>query len=267
LLKRDVLVFASGMDMGLHSKEGIESHKTGQAERFVKPITDQFHPNLVRQLQELKKNTEKLSGQLYSQAVVLNAVADRIIRLATLYYSQRVPSTLGSFKWYIDAKDPKKITTYESLWRDIVAPFLQTKSMSEPLEQLNGADYSSFNRFYRENTEVPAHLRPHVENPSEPFRSFYVSEVIREHLRFPKSDRYSGIQLADIIANAIRRACNGSLSEAGWANLGKLMVQSKKGTHSFQLLALGPGPTSVEAPYAGVVKKFDRDSKAMLLPD
>jgi hypothetical protein len=135
--------------------------------------------------------------------------------------------------------------------------------LKEPLVQLEGEDYSHFEKFYWETTEAPAHLK----DPTKPFKAFSANRVLKDHLRFRTSERHCGLQLADIVASGIRRACNGTLQIAGWRNLGKLMVQNEVGHHTLECMALGPGPRKHTVPYAGIVKIFDRDAKQMLTPD
>jgi hypothetical protein len=77
---------------------------------------------------------------------LLTEVVSRIMRLATLYYAQRIPSTLGRFVWRVDAKD-KAPTNHERLWAEIVKPLLQTMSLQSPQLTLIGADYSACERF------------------------------------------------------------------------------------------------------------------------
>lgn len=68
-------------------------------------------------------------------------------------HSQRKPNCLGLFNWSIDAKG-KVITEYESLWKDIVMPYVQTKSLSDPFQFTEG-DYSFMERFF---VELDAHI-------------------------------------------------------------------------------------------------------------
>jgi hypothetical protein len=61
-------------------------------------------------------------SQLYVQAAALTQLVQHVLHASTLYYAQRIPKTIGSFKWRVDAKDIV-VTNYEKLWREIVGPF------------------------------------------------------------------------------------------------------------------------------------------------
>lgn len=166
LLKRfDVIVIAACLDMGLHTKAGIEAHKNEQAECFLEAAQG-TKPEMRRDLEDLSARIRALSNQLYAQAMVLNEVVRKTYLSSTLYYVQRIPSTLGSFKWRVDAKDTA-ITNYEKLWMKIVLPALQTHSLREPMVQLKGADYSAFSKFEKTLPEPPLYLKVHA-NGSTP---------------------------------------------------------------------------------------------------
>ena len=83
------------------------------------------------------------SYPLYVQAILTIELIANVLQKATLYYAQRKPNELGRFKWVIDAKD-EAITPYEDLWSKIVLPFLESRSLSEPIRLLKQADYSAF---------------------------------------------------------------------------------------------------------------------------
>src|SRR5450755_1535772 len=96
-----------------------------------------------------------VSVQLYAQFVLLTTLVQSVLESATLYCVQRTPRTLGSFTWRIDAKDTQ-VTPYEKLWQQMVGPMLEYRSLSAPLCQLEGADYSAFNRYCGEAPKPPA---------------------------------------------------------------------------------------------------------------
>ena len=71
LCKHDVIVKACIIDMGLHLESQITKHKINQAKAIIENVTSKFHPNFVKGLNDLKARLEKLSNQLYVQAVML----------------------------------------------------------------------------------------------------------------------------------------------------------------------------------------------------
>jgi hypothetical protein len=105
LLRRfDVLVFAACVDTGVNTTAMVEAHKHGQA-AFLRAITPKMSPELTAHVRSLADRTRSLSNQLYVQWLLLQEIVAEALRWSTLYYVQRIPKTLGAFKWRTDAKD------------------------------------------------------------------------------------------------------------------------------------------------------------------
>ena len=262
----DVFVAACGIDIGGHTDAQITTHKQGQAASITKHLTPEHHPNLVRQLGELGERYLKLSNQLYAQSVLLTVLVLSVIRIATLYYCQRDPFTLSHFRWVIDAKSDK-LTNYEDLWSTVVMPFCEWDSLSKPMDFLEGGDYSWFDRnFDLGITSAPKHLQPFIKNErqNEPFHAFDVKKVLSEHRSFGSSKKKLGLQLVDIVVNAIRRALHGNLQVSGWRDLGRLMVSPEKGKNAMKMLALHNDAARIPIAYSGIIKHFDKMSKPMV---
>lgn len=268
LSRYDVIVSACCIDMGLHSDAHILVHKQGQANAMTKNLTPKHHPNLVRQLEELAVRIEQLPNQLYVQLCVLSELVDSVIRVTTLYYCQRVPSTLSSFRWVIDAKGGK-VCEYEDLWSTIVMPMLQSSSLINPMISLKEGDYSSFDRKFDVTIPAPPeYLMPHIQHdkPVEPFHCCDVKKIMSEYLAFESSENNMGVQLADIVTNAIRRALHGNLQIDGWRDLGRLMVETEKGKNTLKMLVLHKAAVRKGQPYGAIFRHFDKQSKPMLSP-
>jgi len=262
----DVFVTAFGIDIGVHTNGQITAHKQGQAANVTKHVTPEHHPNLVRQLEELRERYLQLSNQLYAQSVLLTVLVQSVIRIATLYYCQRDPFTLSRFRWIIDAK-ADNLTNYEDLWSTVVMPFCESDSLSKPMAFLEGGDYSWFDRnFNGDMATAPKHLQPFrkKEKQNEPFYAFDAKKVLSEHRSFKSSKKNLGLQLVDIVVNAIRRALHGNLQVNGWGDLGRLMVSSEKGKNAMQMIALHNDVVPKPMPYGGIIKHFDKLSKPML---
>lgn len=262
----DVFVTACGIDIGIHTDDQITTHKQRQTENITKHVTPEHHPNLVRQLEELRERYYQLSNQLYAQSVLLTVLVQSVIQIATLYYCQRNPFTLSCFRWVIDAKDDN-LTNYEDIWSSVVMPFCESKSLSNPIAFLEGGDYSWFDRkFNADMATAPKHLQPFIkkERQNEPFHAFDAKKVLSENRSFKSSDKNLGLQLADIIVNAIRRALHGNLKINGWGNLGRLMVSPEKGHNAMQMVAMHHEAIPNPLPYGHVIKHFDKISKPML---
>ena len=262
----DVFVTACGIDIGVHTDAQITAHKQMQAANTTKHVTPEHHPNLVRQLEELKDRYLKLPNQLYSQSVLLTVLVISVIRIATLYYCQRDSFALSHFRWVIDAK-ADSLTNYEDLWSTVVMPFCESESLSRPMVFLEGGDYYWFDRSFRVDIKVaPKHLQPFrkKERQNEPFNPFDAKKVLSEYRSFESSKENLGLQLADIIVNAIRRALHGNLQVTGWGDLGRLMVSPEKGKNAMQMVALHNEGVPKPMPYGGIIKHFDELSKPLL---
>ncbi len=266
LLRRfDVIAFADCIDVGLHSDEGIQTHKSEQGDALDRSAARVTSPTLSGQIRDLANRVRGLPNQLWAQAVVLTEVVDRVVRHGPLYYAQRIPATLGAFRWRIDAKG-SDVTPYERLWADIVKPVMQTRSLEVPTPSLIGADYSAFAPFVDVMPEPPAHLRDHLPegNRAGPFHFTDLNRMMAD-LRFRSSDRLAGLQIADMVASAITRACNGKMARAGWSGVGRILLQNEKGRHALRLIALQDEIAgSQPAPYAGVVRCCDESAKRIL---
>jgi hypothetical protein len=196
------------------------------------------------------------------QAVLLTSLLEKVLQVATLYYVQRIPKTLGAFRWRIDAKDVTA-TPYEKLWQEVVGPFLQSRSLTSPLQSMEGADYSAFSRFSGEMPQAPEYLRAHVQKPQSRF-SYLDLDAVLSDLRFCASHRTSGIQIVDMLAAGIRRACNGSLTATACKGLGRLMATPERGYDCVRFLALEDfnQPT---LPYTRIVKEWNRESRRLVI--
>jgi len=264
----DVLFEATTIDMGLQNEERISRHKEAQAQAITAKLTPAHKPSLVKDLEAIQTKLRKLSNQLYVQFVLGSSLIARVLQNATIYYVQRQPNELGQFLWIIDAKD-ESLTPYEDLWLDLIRPSLMSKSFTEPLPMLQGADYSAFQKFLKILPAVPEYLRGEIPNES-PFESIDLGKILEE-IQFKKSEEEPGLQLVDVLSNALRRAMNGNLDRQGWEMIGCLMVGPEKGHNVISMVDL----TSVESwvmkkgqvPYTGVAELTDKLAKPMLSPE
>jgi len=226
LLERfDVILKIATIDIGMHLPDEIAAHQQFQAAKLTENLGPEHRPALRNQVEELQRRLSDLPMQLYVQATVMTQAADSLIQTATLRYGFTAPEELSAFKWVIDAKDDKR-TEYEDLWLTLVSPWLQSNSLRDPLIQVEGGDYSCFIRSNRPDLpEPPSHLKAAVRHADGAFRSTDIKMIMQEHLAFENSSFSRGLQLADILASAFRRGCNGHLNRRGWRNLGRLMIQ------------------------------------------
>ena len=160
-----VLFEATVIDVGLHSVEGLELHRTDQASAFDKNRRIAVHVSMQRDLKQLQERLEALPLQLYVQSVLTFELVHSVINNASLYFAQRKPEELSIFNWVIDAKQfSKPITPWEDWWLTVIPAMLQSKSARKPFKKLEGADYS---HFARSETEWQERGFPGQETPKD----------------------------------------------------------------------------------------------------
>lgn len=247
------------MDMNLSDDADIDHHKSMQAEGLTVNLTDEHHPRAIKAAWELRRSLERMSRQLYAQSVALTDVAWKSFQNGQLYFCQRFPGELARFRWVIDAKDKMGITSYEEWWRTSVKPLLQSRSLRDPLGMLQGGDYSAFHRNFP-SRPIPAYLRPHTDHPKH--WGGDLTAVFGREMEFATSETHIGIQIADVLTNALRRALSGRLQPEGWRSLGKLIVHRRDG--AIELINLGPREGRVRTPYSEVVIQLNSTGRSML---
>jgi Protein of unknown function (DUF3800) len=261
----DVLFEATAIDMGLQRNEAIGRHKEAQAQNITKNITPDHQPSLVQDLEAIQARLRQLSNPLYVQFALGAALLAKVIQDSTLYYVQRCPQELGDFRWVIDAKD-KIVTDYENLWLEMICPSLMSKSFDKPHILLRGADYSAFQKYIGMTPSVPQYLRGVLKDEA-PFEYTEIGKILGD-VKFRNSDEELGIQLVDILCNALRRAMNGNLQRQGWETLGCLMVGAEKGQNVIRMVDLTATSSWVikreQVPYSAVVELTDKIAKTML---
>lgn len=262
LRRHQVLFEVSAIDVGAHADGAIAAHQAEQAVRFPKQLTAKHHPNIHEAVRKLQERLQRMSAPLYAQSQVTIDVVDRVIRHSTLYYCQRIPEELGAFHWVVDAKNPGGVTAWEDWWSYVVMPALQSKSLREPLTMLKEGDYRHFERF---NTTMGDHLKPYIESGKDSEEAGDVGLIIREHFRF-SSEPEPGLELADIMTNAVRRAMTGHLGRSGWEDIPRLMIHRKQHYVRVLALQLTQPLRATSWPYMPVLKHFETGGKNMLAP-
>lgn len=257
----DVLLLVVAIDMSAHSEAGIKAHQADQCRKIRAGLQPSMRSELVALIDGLANRLESLPTQLYVQSVLLTRLVEHTFKFSTLYYSQRIPKTLGAFAWRVDQKDVVR-TPYETLWRDIVGPFLQARSLISPLPLATVGDYSFMRPFMGTLPEAPAFLRQGVSNPEQTFEYCEFTAVL-ENLKFADSRYSTGIQLVDMLAAGVRRACNGTLQPPGWKGLGRLMPKPEAGTNCVRLIALERSKND-DIACQSVIMQWDRETRDIL---
>jgi hypothetical protein len=262
----EVIFEVTAIDMAMQSNSGITKHRLATADNITKN-TNGCHPNVVKQLEDIKKQFQSLSNHLYVQSWCTCVFMYTVLQYSTLYYAQRKPKELAEFYWTIDAKH-KEITPYETLWLDVVLPFLQSKSLRDPFIGLKEANYSYFEKYCEVMPETPEHLKKATETES-PFPCVHINDIYKKNLSFEESKDNLGLQIIDILTTSIRRAMNGNLQFNGWREIGCLMVQSRVGAQEIKLIDLcgekHPKYKREKPPYWMVIPVTKRLSRQMLV--
>jgi hypothetical protein len=113
---------------------------------------------------------------------------------------------------------------------------------------LEGADYSHFEKFQ------------HVDKDGGEYTDL---SLLLKDLRFSSNNEF-GLELVDILTNAVRRAFVGNLGIEGWGGIVQTMIHRKQ--HYITLIRLDgvSRPPDEQPYYAHVVRHFWSGGKQML---
>jgi hypothetical protein len=221
-------------------------------------LTEEHHPIVRRELFALRTQLEEMSHQLYVQSVLTFDVIARVLRHATMYYVQRLPRELASFFWVVDAKDPSNVTPWEEWWSWAVKPMLQSKFLREPMWHLVGADYSHYDRRFR--ITPSEYIKERIQDPKAT-EAVDLKKMLSENIRFSSTSE-PGLELADILTNAVRRAMVGNLQFEGYKDLPNIMVHGK--SHYIQLVSLVKSQSIINPSYMPLLNHFSHGAKTMV---
>ena len=260
LLNLDSILFISGIDLGQQKLSEIIEHQATQATKIRANKPRMIYEDGRASIESLASRIEQLSPQLYTQFVAQIDLLDQVYRATTLYYSQRIPATIGSFRWRIDEKNSVR-PLFEETIRHMAPALLQSKSLEEPGIFVEGFDYSHYERAfgYRQD-EIPKYLQ---EETGIEIKSASNLGKILSDFSFVRSHDLPGVQIADILASAYRRALRGEFQDnVGIAHLlGALTVQRATPEPSIHLITL-----SEEMPASGVALEVAQTAKKAAKP-
>ncbi|HEU0144138.1 MAG TPA: DUF3800 domain-containing protein [Nitrososphaera sp.] len=234
LLQRyDALVEINAIDLGMHTEQDITSFKNNSTNIMFGWATPN-HP-LKERLIEIAEAYKRTSNQLFVEEFLMLTLIPRIILHSVNYYARRIPKELTSFHWVIDAKEII-LTEFERAWSDVIFPSIEFQSKTEPFFKIEGGDYTYFDKFLTRDDKVLDKLVPGASLPKEEIAGLKLEELLGRSFKFQDSKDKLGLQLADIIANAIQRAFNGRLRQDGWEKIGTLMISRDEQIIPFILL-------------------------------
>ena len=262
LSRLDALAFASCIDLGTQNPAVILAHQSAQVQKIRANGPRMIHEEGRAMIEDLASRVERLSPQLYTQMIVQTDLLDQVYRAATLYFSQRVPATLGTFRWRIDEKNPNR-PIYEQTLRHIAPPILQSMSVTQPALFVREFDYSHYERAFRYAPgEMPTYLQEATGIEMESGSN--LGKILRD-FDFVRSHDVLGVQIADLIASSFRRLLRGEfVDNLGIARkLGRLTVERARDEPSIHLISLS-GQKTAEDNAAETIKEVDRAARAML---
>lgn len=253
----DLMIGVDIIDLGLTSEEVVEKHRAAMATTHANSVTGsktntQFSRDIIA----------SLSLPNYVQMLSVSALIYKTLDVLINYYAQRFPQELGDFQWVFDAKDSTKVNDYEKTLTKVVQPLVQTYCLDDPLRSVDGFNYSHLNKYLIEEKYV---LEQYKKNKSNNSTFISISEVMQD-MHFAQSHAHLGLQIADILANCVRRAISNRLQFNGWKYLSSLIVRRNKSPIS---LTRFDGLMELKAHtfVADFVNYFQSAGKQMIVPD
>ena len=249
LARNEAVVEITALDLAAHTTTGVSRFRDQLVDEMTARLP-RFNTVAQRELREAIVQIRKTQVPLFLQAMATFDMLSNIIRHVPLYFAQRRPKELASFSWVVDGKDPAKITDWEIWWSWYARGALATRSKSDPMPTLEGADYTYYNRFAgrdEHGNKIGTDLN-----------------LLLSNLRFA-AEPEPGLELVDIVTNALRRAMTNRLSFAGWSEIPQLMIHRRHQYISLMLLE-GASKEPQHPPYENVVGYFRFGGKSMLSP-
>lgn len=234
----EATLYITAIDLGHQGAEAILVHQNRQVESVRANRPNMLHAEGRASIDDLSGRLERLSPQLYAQMVAQIDLLDQVFRMATLYYSQRLPATLGSFRWRMDEKNSAR-PSFEQTLSHMAPALIQAKSLRDPGIFVEGFDYSHFDmRFRNAPQDIPAYLQ---ESAGHTIESAVNLGAIWRDSKFVRSHDVPGVQVADILASAWRRVLRGEFEDNDGVAflLGGLMVQRQSPNPPIHLISLG----------------------------
>ena len=223
LLRKNGAIFSASMiDLAAHTPDDIAGHRERRRASLATNLTEGHTPELRAGVAALQDRMAGFADQLYVQGAVMIDLLYRIMQDMIVYHCQRFPKELAEFHWVVDAKDPAVVTNWEDWWSKTLVIWLQAMSLEKAGAMLPGGDYRHFRRFIFD--ELPAYLRDVAPAGDRTYGAGVDLQLMYgESFRF-SSEPEPGLELVDIVTNALRRGLVGNLGRAGWLTLRALMV-------------------------------------------
>ncbi|WP_155768744.1 DUF3800 domain-containing protein [Burkholderia diffusa] len=260
------IAFSVAVDVSLHRRDEIQHHQQLQVAKIRKNVDHMVYEGGRKAVTDLADKIGALPLQLYTQLALQAELIHTVVKYAPVYYVQREPATLAHFRWRVDQKD-RIPNPYENAFKSILPGVLQTKSLRDPMIVLEGEDYRHFKRFEYEPGTEPNYLKEtyglDVDTGSGNVAN--IGKMINDDFKYVDSQKFSGVQVADLIASGVRRVLRSNFDspESVALALGMNMLQAPKGETTVRLLSLDQeGLTNEKA--TAFVQLMNRYSRPLL---
>ena len=255
-------LFAVATDSSFNSNELVIAHKEGQVKNILSSVPQMKYEEGKEALKYLASQINSVSPQLYIQLTCQVQLMSSVVDRAINYYVQRIPNTLGSFKWRIDNKDPNQRTDFEDAFVKFSPALLQTFSLKKPRVMFSWCDYSPMKNFIYQVGEIPDYLIakfPYLKNEM----GLDIQKIIREDIKFD-SKLDEGVQIADLLASGLRRLLRGEFKDnvTSAKLFGGLFVQETKNSSPLKLTTFDDGGC-LPSETADTVRYLIKECRAM----
>ena len=253
LRRNDALVEVTAFDSALQTRAELEAVQESVASRIATAprwATTELRP--PRRIGAAYGNT---SLQLFIQAFLMQSLVYEVIQSSLSYYARRSPKELKHFNWLVDQKD-KKLHKFDRAWSEITFPSIANITRQRPFKLLPGGDYSFLKYSASDQSDLIA-------------ATLGITTSLETGLKFADSKSSLGLQLADVIANAVATAFNEPNERGGWQNLSELMLERPYQAVPFVLLTddknRSKEPVKIKHPFAPVVKDLSQNNRRIHL--
>lgn len=232
----DAIAFAVASDAAYNAD--ARNHQSAQVAKILEGEPSMVYPEGKLMVREMAATIDRLAVQQWIEIACRTRLAWQIIRQASIYYAFRTPATLGAYRWMFDQKDVTK-NYFDDTFSSVTLPLTQSLMAHHPFLQIEGGDYSHFQRFYT-HKPYPSWL-PKVRGPGKLGNVVDAGFMWREHLQFVDSKSHPGVQLADLVSSGLFGLLHQRFSDNDRAArlLGRLMTTPKRGHTVIDLVSLG----------------------------
>jgi hypothetical protein len=256
LVRNEALFEVTALNLSSDATD-LLAHRAGQCEGLTKFLTPQHQPSMIDSIWKLRRRLEGISLPLYAQSLATFDIVWTTITHSTMYFSQRRPESLATFEWIVDAKASEGVTNAEDWWRSVINPMIQSRSFQEPFLQIEDGDYSHFACGESNFPDYLVSVHPKLGGTT----GLTLNNAFK-NIRFSSAAEY-GLELVDVVTNAVRRAISGNLQQSGWGNIPQLMIHRKR--PYINLISVSEG-LEVSPGIRHVVKSFRNRGRNMIAP-